>query len=181
MKVPTVASMILRAALLASVLAACSDGDAPPAPVDATTVDRPDAADEAGLDVQIDCAAFDAGAQAGSFAEVQRFFNRRCAAGTACHGHNGQGMLDLASATLYDDLVRRPAAEFPALPRVDPGHPERSFLWMKMDGCFTELPGCADRTGPCGQQMPTLSPISEGFTLPEAAPVYAWIAAGAPR
>lgn len=172
--------MMFRAALVAMSLAACSDEVSPPVIVDAT-VDRVDAAADVAPDLAVSCESFDAGAQAGTFVEAQRLLTRRCAAGTACHGPNGQGLLNLMSTTLYDDLVRHPASQVPALSRVDPGHPERSYLWMKMEGCFTQLPGCADRAGPCGQQMPTLSPISEGFTLAEAAPVYAWIVAGAPR
>ena len=31
---------------------------------------------------------------------------------------------------------------------VAPGHPERSVLWLKLDGCFEQLPGCSDAARP---------------------------------
>ena len=158
-------------ALLASALVGCGDP-------------TPGGALDASIDVSVDCSTDiptgDAPDPEPTFAGVQAFFRRRCAAGSACHGDGGQGMLTLQGASLHGALVGRRAAEFPALPRVEPGHPERSFLWLKIDGCFTQLPGCSDPAGPCGRQMPTPSPISEGFALSEAAVVHAWILAGAP-
>lgn len=132
--------------------------------------------------MSIDCGpeGIDAAGPA-TFAEVQTLFVRRCAAGSACHGEGGQGSLTLLGDAVYDDLVDHPSAAFPGLPRVTPGHPERSFLWLKLDGCYTQLPGCSDASRPCGEPMPPLSPISEGFTLAEAGVLYAWIADGAPR
>jgi hypothetical protein len=134
-------------------------------------------------DVAID---FDCGAEGGdegvapTFAEVQALFVRRYAAGSACHGEGARAGLALVGGSVYDDLVGHPSIGFGALPRVDPGHPERSFLWLKLDGCFAELPGCAGNDA-CGTRMPTLSPISEGFELSEATVVREWIAAGAQR
>lgn len=117
---------------------------------------------------------------AATFADVQALFVRRCAAGAVCHGPGGQGQLELVGPSLYDDLVDHPSALYPSIPRVAPGHPEWSFLWLKLDGCYAQLPGCADPGRPCGEPMPPLSPISEGFTLSEANVLHAWIAAGAP-
>jgi len=138
-------------------------------------VATPDAA------VDLDCGieSGDAGV-APTFAEVQALFVRRCAAGSACHGEGGRGGLALVGGSVYADLVGHPSIGFEALPRVDPGHPERSFLWLKLDGCFAELPGC-DANDACGVRMPPLSPISEGFDLSEATVVHEWIAAGAQR
>ena len=158
------------AAALALALAGCGDSASPP--------------DAAPVDVVVDCTAdltSDAAVPDPTFANVQAFFTRRCAAGASCHGAGGQGSLTLLGPSLYADLVGHPSAGFPALPRVTPGLPERSFLWLKIDGCFAQLPGCSDPNGPCGRPMPTLSPISEGFVPAEAAVVRAWIVAGAPR
>ena len=132
--------------------------------------------------VTVDCGpeGADVG-RAATFADVEALFGRRCAAGSACHGPGGQGSLVLMGDGIYDALVEHPSVSFPSLPRVAPGHPERSLLWLKLDGCFEQLPGCSDATRPCGELMPPLSPISEGFTLSEADVLYAWIAAGAPR
>lgn len=116
-----------------------------------------------------------------TFADVEALFVRRCAAGSACHGPGGQGSLSLVGPDVYDALVAHPAAAYPALPRVTPGHPEQSFLWLKLDGCYRDLPGCSDVDRPCGEPMPPLSPISEGFSLQEADVLRAWIVEGAPR
>lgn len=132
--------------------------------------------------VDLDCGSQSADAGvAPTFAAVQTLFVRRCAAGSTCHGDGGQGGLSLVGPSVYDDLVGHPSVGFPALPRVDPGHPERSFLWLKLDGCFAELPGCRAPGNTCGALMPPLSPISEGFALSEATVLREWIAAGAPR
>lgn len=165
-------------ALLAATLTACDD--TPPAVVLDATVDVPI---DATVDLTVDCAVTipaDASTQDPTFDAVRGFFLRRCAAGPACHGYGGRGSLALVGPSLYDDLVRHPSAEFASMPRVDPGHPERSFLWLKLTGCYAQLPGCRDPMGPCGQTMPTLSPISEGFMISEAAVLQAWIVAGAP-
>lgn len=161
-------------ALVAAFIAGCSD-DVPTA--DATV----DAA--ADVDLTVHCDAdlpADASSPEPTFANVRSFFLRRCAAGAACHGPGGQGGLALTGASLHADLVGHPSRMFPVLPRVAPGNPDRSFLWLKVTGCFAQLPGCRAPGGTCGDPMPTLSPISEGFSLPEAAVVRAWIVAGAP-
>ena len=163
-------STIALAAALTATLVGCGDS-------------TPPNGSDAAVDVVVDCAAdfsSDAAVPAATFTNVQAFFTRRCAAGAACHGAGGQGNLTLLGASLYGDLVGRSSAGFPALPRVTPGLPERSYLWLKISGCFTQLPGCSDPSV-CGRQMPTLSPISEGFALSEAAVVHAWILAGAPH
>lgn len=152
-----------------ALLAACSDPT--PTPVDAT------------VPISVDCSVPTQadGAATPTFTDVRAFFTRRCAAGAACHGPGGRGDLVLTGDNIYADLVGHPSLAYPSVDRVVPGHPERSFLWLKIDGCFRQLPRCADTSGPCGAAMPTLSPISEGFQLSEATLVYAWIAAGAPR
>lgn len=166
---------------LAASVAGCSD-PTPTPPVDAT-VDTHDATADVPLDLTVRCDVefpADASTAAPTFANVRSFFMRRCAAGAACHGPGGQGNLSLIGTNLYSDLVGHPSELFPALPRVDPSHLERSFLWLKVAGCYTQLPGCQMPGGTCGDPMPTLSPISEGFELHEAAVLRAWIETGAP-
>lgn len=176
-------SSFVLAALLASAISGCGDSTTTPPPVDATLDTAADATADVPLDLAVTCDVelpADASTVAPTFANVRSFFMRRCAAGSACHGNGGQGDLTLLGPALYDDLVRHPSAAFPALPRVEPGNLDRSFLWLKVSGCFTQLPGCRNPGGTCGDPMPTLSPISEGFALSEAAVMRAWIAAGAP-
>ncbi len=174
-------------------VAGCS-ADAPPAARDAAAdgtldvtvdaaIDVPaDMVRDAGTPTTVDCSvtlAADATPAVHDFAAVRSFFLRRCAAGSACHGAGGQGSLTLLGDALHGDLVGHASSEFPALPRIEPGHPERSWLWLKLAGCFRQLPGCDDPARPCGETMPTLSPISEGFALSEAAVLRAWILDGA--
>ncbi len=165
---PSLRNLSIRLAPFA-LLAACSDP--PPTPVDAT------------VPIAVDCSVPTQadGAATPTFTEVRAFFTRRCAAGAACHGPGGRGDLVLTGDNIYTDLVGRRALAYPSIERVTAGHPERSFLWLKINGCYRQLPGCSEMGGPCGDPMPTLSPISEGFELSEATLVYAWIAAGAPR
>jgi hypothetical protein len=48
----------------------------------------------------------------------------------------GQGMLNfqasIAAGTLREDLVDQPSCEYSAMPLVDPGDPDNSWLWIKV-------------------------------------------------
>jgi hypothetical protein len=67
----------------------------------------------------------------------------------------------------------------PALRRVEPGDPARSFLMLKLDGCHGALDldcptSSAER--PCGDRMP---PATEPWPAERRDVVRAWIAQGA--
>lgn len=133
---------------------------------------------------------------------------RSCASGAACHGGGeGQGQLSferaLATGDLRQVLVDVAACQYDRLPRVAPGKPELSWLWIKLQEShggggvdFTPSPNwqprlLADEDGryplsQCpltrdgeivfGQAMPMGTPLSsEDLML-----VHDWILAGAP-
>jgi hypothetical protein len=108
-----------------------------------------------------------------------------CAAGCAniyCHGSRGaSGGLSFETMDLaYERLVGAGAGRIPSsdgsptcsmtpLLRVEPGHPERSLLYLKI----------AESTAPCGLPMP---PPNQGFTsltVAQQEQLRAWIAMGA--
>ena len=70
-----------------------------------------------------------------SFAtNIQPIFNRSCAL-TSCHtgAVPAQGQ-DLTAGIAYSQLVNVPSTEQPKLKRVNPGHPELSYLVRKIQG-----------------------------------------------
>jgi hypothetical protein len=87
----------------------------------------------------------------------------------------------LEGPNVYASIVRVPSVEAPYLSRIAPGDPERSWIWIKLIGCFNQIPDCQANPVQCGAVMPMNSPISEGFQLSEAAVLYDWIRAGAPN
>lgn len=86
-----------------------------------------------------------------------------------CHGKGVAGVDMTSQQSAYDSLVghasdpTRECAKL-GLNRVEPGEPEKSLMWLKLD-----------INAPCGQQMPP------GGTLPQAVVdrVHDWIAQGA--
>jgi len=56
--------------------------------------------------------------------------------------------------------VTSPATTTPDMPRVTPGDPSHSFLWLKIEACQNRMGlACSDApASPCGQRMPALSP-----------------------
>ncbi len=78
-----------------------------------------------------------------------------------------QSDLTLVAGEAYVQIVNRPSVEFPSLDRVEPGDPQRSYLYRKIIG-----------EGITGDRMPAASP-----PLPEAsiALVREWIRRGAPN
>jgi hypothetical protein len=132
--------------------------------------------------------------------ELMPLFAERCNFG-GCHlGEGSEGQLQLGLTCVFDPFTSTctagdaglaaditlqvhanllaPSNAAPALHRVEPGNPERSFILMKLAGCqnfFESLTGCSD----CGKLMPPNMALRESdpelFTL-----VAGWIAAGAP-
>lgn len=66
--------------------------------------------------------------------EVEAIFQRSCTA-VGCHaGPVPQMNMDLTSEKFYASIVDEASTEVPALKRVDPGHPENSYLVKKIKG-----------------------------------------------
>jgi len=157
-------------------------------------------------------ASTDAGTDAGppTLANVQSIFMTRACAVSTCHGGMGSGAARLnlqtaiAGGTLRTALVGVPACQYDAMPLVDPGRPENSWLYLKVAGghtgtqvAFTPDPAWShgltpnpDGTLPVSQCPLTVSGrISFGAMMPlgstgldaaTAAVIRDWIAMGAP-
>jgi hypothetical protein len=112
---------------------------------------------------------------------------------SSCHGDASEANLDLkAGSDLRTLLVNVPACEAPSFDLVEPGKPEKSWLWIKLTGemvdeitgdlvpqsawgeAGTDCPGA----GGFGKRMPRVSP----YTLKpeELQQIRSWIEAGAP-
>ncbi len=62
--------------------------------------------------------------------DIQPIFDQHC---IGCHGDGGFQGLDLRTGQSYALLVGVTAQEA-AIPRIDPGHPETSYLYLKITG-----------------------------------------------
>jgi hypothetical protein len=106
-----------------------------------------------------------------TFAAIEHvIFERRGCTEGVCHGSALQGGLDLRPGAAYANLVDVPSP-LGQMDRVEPGEPERSFLWRKLAKTtrgLTDVPGTAMPSG--------LPPLPE----PELTALDAWIQAGAP-
>jgi hypothetical protein len=68
----------------------------------------------------------------GFLADIQPIFDANC---TGCHaGAGASGGLDLSAGNSYASLVGVASTEKPALVRVAAGHPQDSYLVMKVEG-----------------------------------------------
>ena len=101
--------------------------------------------------------------------DLQFIFDRNCAY-SGCHfpPDPEQGM-DLSHGVAYTNIVGVPSVEVPALARVQPGDPEASYLYLKLNDRQAEVGGS-------GTRMPTELFLS----APEIAKFEEWILAGAP-
>jgi hypothetical protein len=110
----------------------------------------------------------DPGVAALTFTQIQtQIFTPVCAkAGCHAAGSSPSGLV-LEAGQSYGNLVGHRAAESP-LDRVSPGHPEKSYILLKLRG----------DPGITGERMPLGGPY-----LPSAEidGIAAWIRAGAPR
>lgn len=111
-----------------------------------------------------------AGGQALTFAQIQaQIFTPSCAkAGCHVSGVATGGMV-LEAGRSYAEIVGRPSQESPLLARVQPGDPERSYL-------FKKIRGDADISG---SRMPQDGPPF--LSAAELEGIAAWIQAGAPN
>ncbi len=97
--------------------------------------------------------------------------NFRCTCHRANEGGEGGfvGMEDEDRA--YEALVGRPSNDVPSLSRIDPGFPESSYAWLKINGLHRGAGGEGDRMPPTGNALPDR----------HKEVIRAWIEAGAPR
>ncbi len=121
------------------------------------------------LSVGVAIAAAGALAQAGGpnyAGEVQPIFDREC---VKCHGpKKKKAKLDLSAPGSYKALVGVPSREVPTTPRVKPGDPEQSYLWLKLDHRTEE-----------GSGMPKGFFSSKRLPRKDLDAIKAWILAGA--
>jgi hypothetical protein len=139
-----------------------------------------------------------------AYAEVTAIFARSCAY-QRCHDAPvfGGGLSFAPGADFHRALVGVPACEYERMARVEPGHPERSWLMTKLTAPARPLgdpyatyiefepaadwdPGrraCRDQTDDgvplFGQRMPATAPNM--LSSAEIEIIRAWIADGAPR
>jgi hypothetical protein len=101
-----------------------------------------------------------------------RVFNRHTCSVLGCHGGpSGGGGLVLGDGDLHARLVSVPSFADPTTPRVTPGEPARSMLWLKLAARTLGTPGAP------GNSMPIGEPAVDGNELQAIAE---WILAGAP-
>jgi hypothetical protein len=117
--------------------------------------------------------------------EIQPIWDENCVsgiAGTACHQMGGSWATnDLTPANSYENLMTADALES-LQPFVEPGDPDGSYLWHKVNGTWMGPPAngvCCDMPlidGPIGEPM-------DPGPLPQADldKIEAWIANGAPE
>jgi hypothetical protein len=96
--------------------------------------------------------------------QVQPVFDLNCA---PCHISGASAQLSLTAANSYRQLVGVNSFEVPAIKRVQPGEPDNSYLFSKIN-CDT--PQSGDRMPQGG---PALSPAQQAL-------INDWIAIGAP-
>jgi hypothetical protein len=147
----------------------------------------------------------------GTYENVASIMMTGCAF-NSCHGGSGQGasMLNLQTAiadgTLVEDLVDVPSCQYSAMPLIDPGDPDNSWLWIKVAGAhdamgrleFTPDPSWEPGITPdaMGNYPSSTCPLTQGgdivfgTIMPQGAPngldasraatIREWIEAGAP-
>ena len=98
--------------------------------------------------------------------DVQPIFDREC---VKCHGSKEKkAKLDLSATESYQALVGVPSREVPTIPRVKPGDPEQSYLWLKLDHRNQE-----------GSGMPKGFFSAKRLSQKDLDSIKAWIVAGA--
>ncbi|APR85377.1 Cellulose-binding domain protein [Minicystis rosea] len=105
-------------------------------------------------------------ASAPTLVAVETLFASRCA-GSSCHGGGSGSVFPPLAGGAPSAWLGLASHEDPSKQLVVPGHPEQSFLYMKVSGT----------QGPKGG---ALMPLGAAAPIPEAAAIHDWIAAGAP-
>jgi hypothetical protein len=90
-----------------------------------------------------------------AYTDVEALWYGECA--LACHGGGlgGDELLNLEEGSSHTALVGVPSEQLPSMNRVEPGEPEQSYLWHKLNG--THL-----NAGGTGEPMPKAWSFSEG-------------------
>ena len=78
------------------------------------------------------------------------------------------GGLFLDAGHAYGNLVGVPASQLPTMARVEPGDPDHSYVWLKIQGAHLGAGGY-------GETIPVR------WTEDEKARILLWIEQGAPR
>ncbi len=97
---------------------------------------------------------------------VQALLTSRCA-GSSCHSAGPGGMFPPLAEGEPSAWLALASHEMPGMQLVVPGHPEQSYLYLKVSGT----------QGPSGG---ALMPLGASTPIPEVADIHDWIAAGAP-
>ena len=130
---------------------------------------HPDAGEAPSNEVDDDC---DGGVDEPTFTWVQSMIlSFEC----SCHANaNGPALLNNLGDydAAYDELVDVPAHQAPALDRIEPGDPDGSYVWRKIEGTHLEVGGHGDAMPPVPQP-----PLDEDV----AEALRQWILAGAPK
>jgi hypothetical protein len=107
--------------------------------------------------------------------DIQPIWDEHCV--DACHEVGGQWgtFLDM-SGNAYDAIVGVPSPQFMDLSHIEPGDPDASYIWHKING--TQV-----MAGGSGVQMPAARPGMEATVLTQEQKdtIEAWILAGAPE
>lgn len=102
--------------------------------------------------------------------DIQFVFDRNCAF-SGCHlGKEPEQEMDLSNGNAYASIVGVPSTQVPSLNRIEPGDPEASYLYLKLNDRQEEVGGEGTRMPP----KLFLSP-------PELDEFRDWILAGAPE
>ena len=118
------------------------------------------------------------GSPGNTFGAVNAIFMGKCA---VCHpngasnpaNNNLPHAMDLSAGAAFNSIVGVPALEKPGtmtVLRVDPGHPDTSYLLCKVDALCTRLIA--------GNHMPL---TTSGLEQTDVATIRNWIMAGAPN
>jgi hypothetical protein len=92
---------------------------------------------------------------------------------SSCHGQSGQAAgLNLTAGDLHSQLLNHDVRDT-AMPLVDPGDPDNSWLWHALATCEPETP-----EGDARSHMPRNAPVLLDAEI--VTKVRAWIQAGAP-
>jgi hypothetical protein len=72
--------------------------------------------------------------------DIQPIFDEHCV--EACHMYGGEWpLMDLSPGQSYGSIVSITAPTFPRLSIIEPGDPEQSYLWHKINGTYLEIGG----------------------------------------